>query len=197
MDIPKKNDEYSTIAVDVTDSKPSLSLKLKTYLHWNGLFMFCVLFNVCILFNIAQSRIYLIASYALFFALTPGRWGCEYDDGCVWRKFSETYCFPCSTMRDYLQMSLTDRPPHKDFVKEEALPNAQFIFATFPHGTGCEYRIVMEGVLRQVMPNIISKNNFRSLAASVLFYIPIIRELSLWSGCINASRKTAEWALDR
>eukprot|EP00551_Chaetoceros_affinis_P020112 CAMPEP_0203735156 /NCGR_PEP_ID=MMETSP0092-20131115/31792_1 /ASSEMBLY_ACC=CAM_ASM_001090 /TAXON_ID=426623 /ORGANISM="Chaetoceros affinis, Strain CCMP159" /LENGTH=70 /DNA_ID=CAMNT_0050619635 /DNA_START=56 /DNA_END=265 /DNA_ORIENTATION=+ len=47
------------------------------------------------------------------------------------------------------------------------------------------------------MPNVVKKNNFRTLAASVLFQIPLISESAQWTGCIDASRKTAQKALDR
>jgi 1-acyl-sn-glycerol-3-phosphate acyltransferase len=186
----------SSSTVDARNSNPSLLLTCKTFLHWNGLYYFTVAFNLCLLFNVAQTRIYLILFYALLRVLSPGSWGCQHDDGCVWRTFSERLCFPCTTMRQYLKLSFTERPLPKEFVKEEAAAGAQFIFATFPHGCGCEYRIAMDGIIQQVMPNIIAKNNLRVLAASVLFYIPIIREMSLWTGCISASRKTAERALE-
>lgn len=34
------------------------------------------------------------------------------------------------------------------------------------------------------------------VAASVLFQMPVLRELCLWSACIDASRKVAKKALD-
>ena len=100
-------------------------------------------------------------------------------------------------MRQYLELSIKEIPLPEKFVKEESTPDAQFILATFPHGCGCEFRIAMDGVLQHVMPNLVGKkNSLRVLAASVLFYIPILREVSTWTGCINASRETAERALD-
>ncbi len=84
------------------------------------------------------------------------------------------------------------------FVEAEKRPDAQFILAAFPHGCGAEFRVLLEGRIQNVMPNIVGKNhNLRTLAASVLFMIPLVREISLWTGCIDASRKTAEKALDR
>ena len=98
-------------------------------------------------------------------------------------------------MRDYLNLKFSDLP--KAFVEQEAKPDAQFILAAFPHGCNSEFRVLMEGCIQNVMPNIVQKNNLRTLAASVLFMIPLIREICLWTGCIDANRKTAEKALDR
>jgi 1-acyl-sn-glycerol-3-phosphate acyltransferase len=179
------------------DSTPSFVLKCKAYLQWNGIYFFIFAFNLCALFNIAQSRIYLILLYALIYILCPGTWGCQYGDGGIWESFSAKFT-PLITMRQYLGFSINnDRPLPKEFVKEEAEPNAQFIFATFPHGCGCEFRIIMDSMMKSVMPNIIAKNGLRVLTASVLFYIPFLREFSLWTSCINANRKTAEKALAR
>eukprot|EP00957_Ditylum_brightwellii_P108809 8300098-Ditylum_brightwellii.AAC.1 len=52
----------------------------------------------------------------------------------------------------------------------------------------------MEGILHSILPNIASKT--RTLAASILFRLPLVRELSLWTGCIDARRNVAEHALD-
>jgi 2-acylglycerol O-acyltransferase 2 len=141
---------------------------------------------------------YLLLSYILLrFLLPGGSLGCEYGDGGVWRNFSKNLFVYGSVLREYLELLLNDRQLPKKFVKEESLDGAQFIFAAFPHGCGSEFRVLMDGVIQQVMPNIIAKNNLRVLAASVLFYIPIVREVALWTGCIDASKKTAEKALDR
>jgi hypothetical protein len=85
--------------------------------------------------------------------------------------------------------------PSKAFQLAEAKPGAQFIFAFFPHGADSSFRIQMEGLLPTFLPNISSK--VRALAASVLFTIPIIREISLFTGCISASRKIADRCLQR
>ena len=178
------------------DTNPSLLLKAKVLLALNGILGFSILFNLCILFNIfPQSRFYALTSYMLIRLLLPcGSFGCEHKDGAPWRYFSENLVPFGAILRSYLKFSF--KLPPKEFVEQEVLPNAQFVFAVFPHGCGAEYRIVMDGVMQNIMPNIIAKNNLRTLAASVLFYIPIIRELSLWTSCINASRGTAENALD-
>jgi len=134
--------------------------------------------------------------YVGFLVVVPsGGLGCHLKDGLPWRNFSETYYFPGTVMRSYLNLQITQPPP--SFIKAEAQPDAQFILACFPHGCGSEFRILMEGMIQNVMKNIVGKQNkLRTLAASILFMIPCIREIALWTGCIDANRKTASKALD-
>ena len=132
----------------------------------------------------------------LFVLLPSGGVGCHLKDGLPWRNFSEKYYFPGKVMRSYLNLQIAKPPP--SFIQAEAQPNAQFILACFPHGCGSEFRILMDGVIQNVMPNIVGKQNkLRTLAASILFLIPCIREIALWTGCIDANRKTASNALDK
>ena len=93
-------------------------------------------------------------------------------------------------MRDHLQLSFGPLP--KNLIQAEKEHNAQFLIAVFPHGVGADYRVAMDGILHTVLPNICEK--IRVLAASVLFVIPVVREMALWSGCINATRSVAEKA---
>ena len=127
--------------------------------------------------------------------LPNGGWKCHLKDGMPWRAFSEKWYFPGKIMRSYLKLDFGELP--KAFVEAEARPDAQFIFACFPHGCGAEFRILMEGIMQKIMPNIIKKNNLRTLTASILFQIPLVRESAIWTGCIDANRKTAEKSLER
>ena len=127
--------------------------------------------------------------------LPSGGWKSHLQDGMPWRKFSEKWYFPGKIMRSYLRFKFAELPTA--LVEAEAQPDAQFIIAGFPHGCGSEFRILLEGVIQNALPNIVKKKNLRTLAASVLFQIPIVREIALWTGCIDANRKTATKALDR
>ena len=82
---------------------------------------------------------------------------------------------------------------HPSFSSFEKTPNAQYILAAFPHGTSSDFRVLFESVSPHILPNTFSL--LRSLAASVLFCIPVIREITLATGCIDARKAVAERAV--
>lgn len=186
-------------------SKPSALLAFLAFVTWNGLFIFFLLFNLSLIFGslifppistYCDARIFASLFYAGVLLLFPsGGWSCHLGDGKPWRKFSEKWYFPGRIMRSYLKLKFGAVP--KALIEAEAQPDAQFIIAGFPHGCGAEFRVLMEGSIQQVLPNIVKKNNLRTLAASILLRIPLVREAALWTGCIDANRKTAAGALDR
>merc|ERR1719401_2359817 len=51
----------------------------------------------------------------------------------------------------------------------------------------------MDGMMYEALPG----RRVLTLSASVLFRIPLVRELALWTGCIDASRPVAARALRR
>jgi hypothetical protein len=65
-------------------------------------------------------------------------------------------------------------------------------FAVF-HTFNADYRLLMEGMLYETLPHLAP--NIRTLAATVLFRLPLVREFALWTGCIDASRAVASKAL--
>lgn len=182
----------------ICSSKPSFGLKVQTFsCH---LLATSVILGVNlggILLNIGGSRVYVLSAYIMVRVLTPGGgWGSERTpQGGAWRKFSEDYFFPSRLVRRYLKLSFA-KPLPKALVEAESKPDAQFIIAAFPHGCNSDFRIAMDAMLGDAFPNLAKRDKVRALAASVLFWIPIVRELSLWSSCINASRPIAEKALD-
>jgi len=72
--------------------------------------------------------------------------------------------------------------------------DTNYIFAVFPHGCNTiAHGFIMTdcvGMLSRV-----HKGERRDLAASVLFFIPLLREILLWWGCVDASKRTAEFNL--
>jgi len=75
---------------------------------------------------------------------------------------------------------------------ENMSKNDQFIFAFHPHGTNSDFGMLCHGTMSTWFPNL---RSFRGLAASVLFFLPLLREMALWASYIDADRKTAERAL--
>ena len=116
----------------------------------------------------------------------------EMKDGNHWAYFSKNF-FLFPPMRRFLGLEIA--MPYKELVEAEQKPNAQFVLAVFPHGTQSDYRILLDGMLPQVLPNVAEK--CRVLAATVLFRIPIVREFALWTGCVDARRSVAESLLGR
>mmetsp|Transcript_21991 Transcript_21991/g.25426 ORF Transcript_21991/g.25426 Transcript_21991/m.25426 type:complete len:342 (+) Transcript_21991:97-1122(+) len=187
-----------------TSSNASFILTTLAFLSWNGSFLLIVAFNLCLLFGnsfititpLIGTRIFAMSLYLGIIILLPcGGLKSHLKDGAPMRSFSETYYFPSNILRSFLKFSFVELP--RALVQAEAKPEAQFIIAGFPHGCGSEFRILMEGYIQKVLPNIVKENNLRTLAASILFKIPLVREVALWTGCIDANRKTAEMALNK
>lgn len=189
---------------DKTSSKPSIALLLLAFVSWNATYIFIVTFNLCLLFgssfcnissNIDTRTLFALLYAGILVLLSSCGWKSHLNDGGPWRRFSESYYLGGIIMRKYLKMTFCKLPD--DLVEAEKKPDAQFVLAGFPHGCGAEFRVLMDGIIQEVLPNIVKKNNLRVLAASVLFQIPLVRDMALWTGCIDANRKTASKALDR
>lgn len=122
---------------------------------------------------------------------TVGRY--ELKDGARSYEFSKNF-FVFRAMRTFLRTEIK-LPLPKELVQAEKAPNAQFLIAMFPHAVWSDYHVSMDGMWDIAFPNIY--DNIRTLTASVLFRFPLVRELALWTSCIDASRSVAEQALDR
>ena len=179
----------SAVAVD---NKLTISEKVSAFIAFHAIFIPPSSLILTIIFAPAWIKVQAILLYIVFVVWSGCSFGCEYKHGNPNRRFAED--FPVfHTMRNYLKLSFGPLP--KELVDAEKKDGAQFIFAAFPHGCSSEFRILMEGLLHDVLPNIHHK--VRALAATVLFCIPIVREIAISTGCVNASRKTAETNLDK
>ena len=75
---------------------------------------------------------------------------------------------------------------------EEPAKWCEAVFAFFPHGVNSDFRVLMDGMMYDAFPATYEKGGpARTLAATVLFQIPGIRQLSLATACVDAGRKTA------
>jgi 1-acyl-sn-glycerol-3-phosphate acyltransferase len=117
----------------------------------------------------------------------------ELKDGAHCQSFSRNFR-PLVWCRLYFQMRI-QTPIPEELVRADCQPNAQFVIAAFPHGVFADYRAPMDGILHRALPNTADK--CRTLAASVLFRLPLVREIGLWTGCVDARRSVANALLDR
>jgi 1-acyl-sn-glycerol-3-phosphate acyltransferase len=140
----------------------------------------------------------------------------DVKDGAPWPLFSQHY-FIFPILRRFLNMKIVASDELLE-VDAKANPNMannisrtgngngngneiknskqaapQFLFAVFPHGSNVDYRLLMEGMLYETLPHLAP--NIRTLAATVIFRLPLVREFALWTGCIDASRAVASRAL--
>jgi diacylglycerol O-acyltransferase 2, plant len=183
--------------VQENSSAASFGTLLAGYLTFTATYAVAVglsLWTLYILYLVCSGSyspgLYVVIPY-LSYTLTIGRH--ELKDGKRWDWFSKN--FPAFTInRKFLGIEMVSSYP-KELEKAEKAPNAQFMIAVFPHGTAADYRILMDGLMSEVFPNTYQK--IRVLSASVLFRIPFVRELAMWTGCIDARRKVAERALER
>ena len=178
-------------------SAPKTMTFLKTLLYstsFNLTYVVIIATNLCLIAGLwyypFQTGIYILLPYLSYTRIFSAH--DTTGEGSRWRYFTRKF-FLLQFMRDHLQLSFGPLP--KNLIKAEQTPNAQFLIAVFPHGVASDYRVAMDGILHTVLPNICEK--IRVLAASVLFVIPVVREMALWSGCINATRSVAEKAIKK
>jgi hypothetical protein len=82
-------------------------------------------------------------------------------------------------------------------VEETKLDNKkQYIFASFPHGAYTAQHVLTMTNGVGFFSNVYSGDR-RDLVASVLFFIPVLREMLLWLGCVDASASTAKLNLNK
>jgi hypothetical protein len=81
--------------------------------------------------------------------------------------------------------------PLRILRKNKLDPSKLYVFACHPHGTLAFNRGAVgfstDTLWNKAFPGI----KFRVLVASAAFFVPFIRELWLWSYCVDASKKTA------
>jgi 1-acyl-sn-glycerol-3-phosphate acyltransferase len=66
----------------------------------------------------------------------------------------------------------------------------QYIFCSFPHGT-CTASHLLTMTNGCGMLDKVHGGDRRDLCATVLFFVPIFREILLWLGCVDAGTRTA------
>lgn len=144
------------------------------------LFLFLAPFLIIVCYNHIYSQILAIFWITIY-------WGNIFTSqthkryGAPWKSFEN----------NFLVRFLIEWLPVQIFRTTKLNPEKLYIFACHPHGTLAFNRAAVGfstlTLWDQVFPNI----KFRVLTASAAFYIPFIRELWLWSYCVDASKKTA------
>ncbi|CAM9153316.1 unnamed protein product [Phaeothamnion confervicola] len=130
---------------------------------------------------------FIAAPSALLYALLSFD-GSERGKGRPWPAFSERFWL-FTGARHFFRMSV--RVP-ESLGPNEMTDKSQYVFGLHPHGVCADYRLPFDGMIAEHLHKL---RSWRVLVASVLFKFPVVRELCLWTHCVDGSRPTAEHCL--
>jgi hypothetical protein len=110
--------------------------------------------------------------------------GSQYKTGRPWNWYRQNKLW-------YLSHQYTEL----ELVRTMKLNNKKrYIFAVHPHGILIISRIgVYGGTFERLFPGL----DTRTLGASPMFYVPCARDICLWMGAVDASKKTADKVLSQ
>lgn len=195
--------------------------KLSTLQEVKGFAAFCFLLTlalaVCLVFligSVCYPRTVGLLGVAPYYTYVLFLSPAELRQGARWNWFSQHF-FVLRWIRNFLHLRLVIPPELQSGATGKKVNNdgadtristttdsrhpnqshAQYIFAVFPHGANADFRVAMDGLLLEHLPDVAP--NLRVLAATVLFRIPVIREIALWTGCVDARRSVAERLIRR
>ncbi|KAL1503521.1 hypothetical protein AB1Y20_012001 [Prymnesium parvum] len=162
-----------------------LAFTLANVLYWN--LMYPAAFGSLPLLaagSLLRPRLFLPPSllYAAYAKLLSRP---DLSHGAGWRFFSQ-HDWGIVALRRYLRLRL-----HVPAALRSRPPQRAVVIAIHPHGVASDYRLAMDGLLYAALPG----REVLTLGASVLFSLPLVRELVLWTRCIDASKRVAARAL--
>lgn len=145
----------------------------------------------------------LVPYYTYALVVNP----CHLKTGARWTNFSQDFALlrygrrllnlrvvGNPALKATRSRSQTEAQLHTDAANPQpshGRPGTQFILGVFPHGLNADFRILVDGLLPDAMPGA----SVRTLAATILFCLPVVREMALWTGCVDASKQVARRCL--
>lgn len=153
-------------------------------LYWNLVMAICFASPLIIL-SCCWSQPVLLLPFLGYFLWSRVISKAELGDGAAWPWFSiQEWGF--HAFRRYIRLRIHVHPELQQYPPEKPV-----VLAVHPHGVASDYRILLDGMLYEALP----KREVLALSASVLFYIPMVRELALWTRCVDARKSVAARAL--
>ena len=170
--------------------KRSSAHTLLYFLYCHALFLLAILCNVVLLIG----PFYYPGTVGLFLALPYwtfvflSRPELTPHGNAAWPWFSQNF-FIFRHLRQTLDITFLDFPHPTAAATTAAAATTvppQYIYACHPHGVASDYRVLMDGMFcqRNVYP--------KTLAATILFRLPLIREIALVTACLDARKSVAE-----
>lgn len=154
-------------------------------LYWNLIYATCFTSPLLVVYGCYMSRRVFLPLFALYVLWARVLSRAELRSGTPWPAFAQRE-WGYHAFRRFLQLRI-----HVSEALQARPVQKPVILAVHPHGVASDYRILMDGMLYSALPG----REVLVLSASVLFCIPLVRELALWTRCIDASRPVAARAL--
>ena len=112
--------------------------------------------------------------------------------GAPWDAFRRHFLL-FAPARKFLNLRLVGNQKLEKMETASTPAAPQYILGVFPHGLNADFRILADGLLSTVLPRTASK--VRTLAATVLSVLPVVREMAMWTGCVDACKPVAKRCL--
>jgi len=156
-------------------------------LYWNVVFLTCFASPLLVVVGCWFSPRFFLPLMLLYGLWVRAISRPDLGSGQSWRWFAECE-WGYHAFRRFLQFKLHIPEALRVRPKEQTV-----LFAVHPHGVASDFRILMDGIMYEAFPD----RDVLALVSNVLFKLPLVREMALWTRSIDARKAVALRAFEK